>query len=60
MGREKGVHLIAGFINLELGYAPPVPIDPDDQKAELQRRFIESVQEQKRIAARIESLGSRV
>lgn len=56
-GREKGVHLIAGFICMEAGYAPPMPVEPDDTKAELQRRYIASVQEQKAIASRLERIG---
>lgn len=53
-GREQGVYLITAFINAETGFAPPIPIEPEDEKAELQRRYIESVQEQKRLAARME------
>ncbi len=57
-GKEAGCHLITSFINIDTGYAPPVPVDPQDEKAELQRRYIESVQEQKRIAARLERVGA--
>lgn len=48
-GREKGVHLIAAFICMETGYAPPVPVDPEDTKAELQRAFIDAVSRAERI-----------
>jgi hypothetical protein len=57
LGREAGIHLLAGFVNMELGYAPPIPIDPTDEKAELQRQYIASVEEQKRINARMERLA---
>lgn len=53
LGRDKGIHLIAGFVNMDLGYAPPVPIDPSDQKAELQRQFHEDV-------ARLEAMARRL
>lgn len=53
IGRAKGIHLIAGFVNFRLGYAPPVPIDPEDQIAELQRQFIER-------ADSLASLGNQI
>jgi hypothetical protein len=56
IAREKGCHLGMDFIAAELGYAPPVPVDPRDEKAELQRQFIESTQKLAAMAARIESL----
>lgn len=56
-GRDVGCHLITGFICMDTGYAPPQPIAPEDAKAELQRAYIESVKEQKRIAERLERMG---
>lgn len=44
-GREKGIHMIVGFINQDVAYAPPVPVDPADQKAEFQRIFGERIGE---------------
>lgn len=41
MGRAKGLHLITTFICRDIGYADPMPVDPDDQVAELQRVFLE-------------------
>lgn len=58
-GRELSCHLIAAYINADLGYAPPLPVDAEDTKAELQRAYIESVKEQRRIAERLERLGGR-
>lgn len=57
-GREIGCYLITGFINMDTGFAPPVPVDPEDQKAELMRRYIAAVEEQKRINARMERFGA--
>jgi len=42
-GRKLGCHLIGGYVNQRLHYAPPVPVDPADEKAELQRQFIDAV-----------------
>lgn len=53
IGREKGIHLIVGFCCEDVGYAPPVPVDPEDQKAELQRNFIEGVDRLEKLARRI-------
>lgn len=55
-GREIGCYLITSYINADTGFAPPVPIDPDDQRAELQRRFIEGAAVLERLAARIKGL----
>jgi hypothetical protein len=53
MGRERACHAIVSFLMQELGYAPPVPIDPEDEKAELQRQFHEDVERLHHLAARI-------
>jgi len=43
MGREAGCHVLASYEMREAGYGRPVPIAPEDEAAELQRKFIESV-----------------
>ena len=53
MAREQGCHAWAHFCAAELGYAAPVPIDPDDARAELQREFVDGV-------ARLEALARRL
>jgi hypothetical protein len=58
-GREAGCHLIAAWFNQEIGYAAPVPVDPADEKAELQRQFHEDVQSLHKLATRIERTGKR-
>lgn len=55
--RKIGCHVIAAYENQDGGYAPPQPVDPEDESAELMRRFIESVKVQERIAARLEQLN---
>ena len=42
-GREAGCHAVMAYLAQEAGYAAPVPIDPKDQEAELQRQFVEAV-----------------
>jgi hypothetical protein len=54
-GREFGCHLITAFICMDTGYAPPTPVDPDDEKAELQRQFHADVERLERIANRIKA-----
>jgi hypothetical protein len=31
------------FLNVEAGYAPPQPVDPEDERAKLQREAIEAI-----------------
>lgn len=50
MGRDRGCHAIIEWFNFETGYAPPVPIDPEDARAELQRQFIDGVARLERLA----------
>lgn len=50
LGRAAGCHAWAEFCAAELDYAPPVPVDPDDRKAALQREFANGV-------ARLEQLA---
>jgi hypothetical protein len=56
-GRKAGCHSAMNFLCDEAGYARPVPLEPQDEAAQLQRLFIESVQQQKLIASRLERLG---
>lgn len=60
LAREKGFHDGMNFIAADLGYGTPVPIEPKDEVAELQRQFIEAVAEQKRNTDRIEKVAARL
>lgn len=44
LARAKGVHLGITWLLADVGYADPVPIEPEDQHAELQRQFIRAVE----------------
>lgn len=55
--KATGCHVIAAFENQDSGYAPPQPIEPEDEKAELRRKFVESVAAQKKILDRLEQIA---
>lgn len=56
-GREIGSHGAMAFIAQECGYAAPQPIEPEDEKAALQRQYIEMAKAMGKMAERIEALG---
>lgn len=56
MGRERGMHQCVEFMLQSLGYAPPVPVEPRDEVAELQRQFLEATKQIQTMAARLEQL----
>jgi hypothetical protein len=56
MARRRGCHVLALYRAHDLGYAPPQPIEPRDELAELLRESIESARETQRRQERIESL----
>ncbi len=55
MGRERQIHAPAQFILAEIGYALQV-LEPEDEKAKLQREFVEAAKRMEQIGARIEKL----
>jgi hypothetical protein len=56
LAREKGCHIGATYLMHELGYDDPKPIEPRDEAADLQRAFMQSVEQQRQILARMERL----
>ena len=54
LAREHGSHVGMAYLCQSLGYAPPVPLQPVDAVAQLQREFIEATRELSLMAARIE------
>lgn len=56
LGHDRAIHGPCEFILGNVGYAIQ-PIEPQDEAAELQRAFIESVSYQRRIVDRLERLG---
>jgi hypothetical protein len=53
-GREAGCHVAMGYLAAQAGYAEPVPLQPEDERAKLQHEFMESVKTLSRIS---EALG---
>lgn len=56
LAREKGCHTGMAYLAHSLGYAPPQPIEPRDETAELQRQFIAATAELGKMAERISAL----
>jgi len=56
-GRRVGCHAAMRYIAEASGYASPVPIEPADEVAELQRQFNASVKSLERITAALEQRG---
>lgn len=58
MGRQVGCHAVASWMMRSMGYADPVPVEPEDEIARMQREFIEATKTLGQLAARIESVQS--
>jgi hypothetical protein len=56
-GRRVGCHSAMAFLAQECGYAPPQPVEPQDEAAELQRQFLAAVAEQGTILRRMEAIA---
>lgn len=56
--RQAGVHVLAAFEMRDAGYADPVAIEPEDERAALMREFVEATKGMHVLAARIEKLGA--
>lgn len=56
-GRRIGCHAAANFLMRESGYADPSPIEPEDERARLEREFIAAVKVMSGMADRLARLG---
>ena len=56
-GKRCGCHALMSFICDHCEYAEPVPVEPEDEMAELQRQYINSVKAQEQLIARFERLA---
>ena len=54
--KDAGVHVAMGYITQTLGYADPQPIEPEDERARLQREFITAVKALDTIQNRMNTL----
>lgn len=57
MGRACGCHAVLAFLTQECGYAPPVPVSAEDEKAQLQREFQKSVTDLMALASKLQARG---
>jgi len=55
--RKVGSFAAQTYENQECGFAPPVPIEPEDEAAALQRAYVNCVGELGKIANRLERLN---
>lgn len=58
--RKSGCHAAMAYIARECGYADPQPVEPDDERAALQREFVETGKTLKTLLARMERVGMKV
>ncbi len=57
MGREVGCHAGVNWLLRDLGYEDARPVEPDDERAQLMRAYIDATRSLKSIAERIDVLG---
>lgn len=56
-GREIGVHVAMTYLCRSTGYADPTPVEPEDERAKLQREFIKASSELSRMMKRLEAMS---
>lgn len=59
MARQAGVHLLACFEMRDAGYGEPTPVEPEDERAALQREFVKQGRALQELMARLERNGVR-
>ena len=57
MARQAGVHHVKRWFDESTGYLPSEPLEPEDERAKLQRAFMDSVALQAKIVDRMERLN---
>jgi len=57
IGREVGCHAAINYVARETGYSDPRPIEPEDERARLQREFVEAQKAMSKLAERMERVG---
>jgi hypothetical protein len=58
LARQRGHHGGINYIAGDLGYGTPVPIEPRDEIADLQRQYIEAARSMARMAEKIDRLNT--
>lgn len=57
LGREKGAHAGMYFLARDAVYQDPVAVEPEDERAQLMREFVEATKVQARLAAQMQRVG---
>jgi len=60
LARDAGCHVGMRYLAHTLGYCEPVPVEPRDEVAELQRQFVEASKAMQTMAMRLEQLQPQV
>lgn len=58
--RKIGCHSAAAYVMRECGYGDPQPIEPEDERAALQREFVQMGKSLQGLFARMERAGLKV
>lgn len=58
--RKAGCHAGAAYVMRECGYAEPQPLEPEDERAALQREFVQQSKALHALMTRMERSGLRV
>ena len=56
--RQANVHILATFEMRDAGYADPLPVEPEDERAALQREFIQQTKNMEALVQRITRMGA--
>ena len=59
-GRAAGCHAAANYLMRESGYADPIPVEPEDERARAQRDFEAAVKALGTVTDRLARLGVKV
>lgn len=54
--RAESCHILASFELQDAGYAPPQPIEPEDERAALQRDFVKAIRTAELLAAKLQKV----
>lgn len=58
--RQANVHVLAAFEMREAGYGDPQPVEPEDERAALEREFVQSAKAMQGLFSRMERAGLKV
>jgi hypothetical protein len=56
LAKDHGVHEGMHFVADSVGYSRPTPVEPEDERATLQREYIEAARQMAKVAQRMEAL----